>query len=266
MRKIFCRAVVLLFVFVYLPLSSMAWGMLGHRIVAEIAQHYLNAKAKAAVQKILGNESMAMASNWADFIKSDSNYHYLSNWHWIDFPKGISYEDMKATLKSDTADDAYTRTNFLVRELKKKSLGADKKKLYLRLLIHIVGDLHQPLHVSPHGTSGGNDVRLNWFNEASNLHRVWDEHLINYQQLSYSEYVKAIDFTTAAQRKALQAQPLSQWVFDSFTIAQSLLDEIHDPNPKLTYRYNFDHIATVNDQLLKGGVHLAGLLNEIFGK
>jgi hypothetical protein len=58
---------------------------------------------------------------------------------------------------------------------------------------------------------------------------------------------------------------LSKWIFDSYTIAQRLHDEIREPNPRLSYRYNFDHIATIDQQLLAGGIHLAGLLNQIFG-
>jgi hypothetical protein len=136
--------------------------------------------------------------------------------------------------------------------------------MYLRLVIHIVGDIHQPLHASQTGTTGGNDIKLTWFNEASNLHRVWDEHLIEFQQLSYTEYVKAINFTTTAQRKTWQAEPMSKWIFDSYQISQLIHQEIKDPNPKLSFQYNFNHVQQLNDQLLKGGVHLAGLLNEIF--
>ncbi len=266
MRKKFVIPVFCILVFFHLPFPSMAWGMLGHRIVGEIASTYLTAKAKAEIQKILGTESIAMASNWADFIKSDTNYRYLNKWHYIDFEKGTTYSQMQSYLAKDTAVDAYTRLNFLIKELKKKSLAKDKKLMYLRLLIHIAGDLSQPLHVSVEGTSGGNDIKLNWFNTASNLHRVWDEHLIEYQQLGYTEYTKAINFTTATQRKSWQSQPVSQWLFESYTISQQLHDEITIQNPRLSYEYNFKHVQMLNQQLLKGGVRLAGLLNDIFGK
>ncbi|MFL5742315.1 MAG: S1/P1 nuclease [Flavisolibacter sp.] len=265
MKRGYSRIIFSFVFLLYLPLHSFAWGMLGHRIVAQIAESYLTAKARVEIQKILGNESMAIAANWADFIKSDTSFKYLSPWHYADFPKDLNYSQLKDVLKADTTADAYTKTVFLVSELKKKSLPMEKKKMYLRLLIHIVGDIHQPLHVSPEGTSGGNDVHLSWFGAASNLHRVWDDQLIDYQQLSYTEYTNAINHTTLSQRKAWQKQPLSQWFFDSYTISQQLHQELKDPNPKLSYRYNFDHIATLNEQLLKGGVHLAGLLNEIFG-
>lgn len=253
---------VLLFI---LPFTSNAWGILGHRIVGAIADSYLTAKAKAEIRKILGTESISMASNWADFIKSDSTYKHLDPWHYVNYDKNLSYEQIKEVMKKDTSVNAYTKLNFLIKELKKKNLEKSKKLMYLRLLIHIVGDIHQPLHVSPVGSTGGNDIRVNWFSTPSNLHRVWDSHLIEQQQLSYSEYVADINHTTLTQRKKWQTEPLSRWFYDSYVIAQELHNEIKESNPRLGYRYNFDHIHTVNDQLLKGGVRLAGLLNEIFG-
>ena len=259
MKKLFAIAALC-----YLPLSSMAWGMLGHRIVAEIAGKYLTDKARIAVMKIFGTSSMAMESNWADFIKSDPSYSYLDRWHYIDFDKGWSRVQVLDYLRSDTVADAYTRINFLAKELKNKNLSPDKKLLYLRLLIHIAGDIHQPMHVGRKEDKGGNTVKVMWFNEASNLHRVWDEQLIGYQQLSYTEYVKAIDHPTAEQKSKWQQEPLENWITDSYEISSLLYPEITEPNQKLGYRYNFDHVAQLNEQLLKGGIHLAALLNSIF--
>lgn len=264
MMKTIQRA-LLLCLFFSLPAVSLAWGVLGHRIVGEIADKHLSAKARAEIRKILGNETIAMSANWADFIKSDSTYDYLNTWHYINLDSGMSRNDILTYLQKDTAVDVYTRMNFLVNELKKKNSAANKKALYLRLLIHFVGDIHQPMHIGRRQDLGGNRVRLNWFNTPSNLHAVWDESLVNFQQLSYTEYTKAINFTTLQQRQAWQKQPMSEWIIESYNIAQTLYSEIKRPDQRLSYDYNFKHLATVNDRLLKGGVRLAGLLNSIFG-
>ena len=150
-----------------------------------------------------------------------------------------------------------------IRELKKKNLPKDKKLFYLKLVIHIVGDLSQPLHVSAQGTSGGNSIKVTWFSAQSNLHRVWDENLIEYQQLSYTEYVKAINFPTPSQLKTWLGQPINQWIFESYTISQKLVDGM-EQNARLGYEYNFAQVATLNEQLLKGGIRLASVLNNIF--
>lgn len=250
----------------FMPVPSMAWGPTGHRIVGEIAQHYLTVKAKSAIQKILGTESIAIASTWADFIRSDTTFGYLSPWHYLNIKDGFTYSEFQAYLKKDTAADAYTKLNFLIKELKKKQLSADKKLLYLRLLIHITGDIHQPLHVGRAEDMGGNAIKVFWFNEPTNLHRVWDEHLIDFQKLSYTEYVNAINHAKEKQKVAWQKQTVSQWFFESYQFSRQLYGEITQSDQKLSFRYNFDHIETANQQLVKAGVRLAGLLNEIFGK
>jgi hypothetical protein len=243
----------------------MGWGVLGHRIVGQIADTYLSPSAKNAIAKILGNESIAIASNWADFIKSDTSFSYLSPWHYVNLKAGMTMEEVDAFLDKDTAVDAYTKINFLVKKLKKKNLPANDKVFYLKLLIHIVGDVHQPMHVGRLEDLGGNTIKVSWFSTHSNLHRVWDEQLINFQQLSYTEYARSINFTTAAQRKAWQKQTVSDWIYESYGYAQKIYADISHEE-KLGYNYNFKFIGILNTQLLKGGVHLAGVLNEIYGK
>jgi hypothetical protein len=258
------KKLLIIAAFIYTPFECGAWGMLGHRIVGEIAETYLTVRARKEIRNILGNESLAMAANWSDFIKSDPAYNYMSPWHYINFDDGYTRNMMQDYLATDTAVNAYTKLNFLIKELKRKNLEEEKKKIYLRMLVHIIGDVHQPMHVGRLSDLGGNRIRVHWFNELTNLHAVWDEKLIDYQQLSYTEYAKAINFTALEQRKTWQAEPISGWLFESYEISRQLYDEIRQPDQKLSYRYSFDHIETLNSRLLKGGVRLAGILNEIF--
>lgn len=248
----------------YAPLQTMAWGTNGHRISGQIAEDHLTPKARIAIRAILGNESIAMASNWADFIKSDPAYSYLYNWHFVDFERPMSYPEMVEFLGHDSNVDAYTKLNFLVGELKKKDLSKANKLLYLRMLIHITEDIHQPMHTAHASDKGGNDFKLSWFGKPTNLHSIWDTELVNFQELSYTEFVDAINHPTVAQIKEWQSAPIAKWVFESSQIAEKLYTEIK-PDDKLSYKYNFDHIDILNQQLLKGGIRLAGLLNEIFG-
>jgi len=260
------RHLFFVIVFFALPVCSFAWGMLGHRIVGQIADSYLSNKARRQIMEILGTESLAMTSNWPDFIKSDPSYNYLSAWHYINLKDSLSEAQINDYLAKDTATDIYTKLNFLISELKNnKQLDKTQKHLYLRLVVHLVGDIHQPMHTARPEDLGGNRVTVLWFNQPANLHSVWDEKLIDYQQLSYTEYVAAINFTTKEQRAAWQAQPMSQWIYESYVISRALYSEIKQPDQKLSYRYNFDHVQTLNERLLKGGVRLAGILNDIFG-
>ncbi|MBA9075579.1 MULTISPECIES: S1/P1 nuclease [Rufibacter] len=258
------QRVLLLCLFVYLPLQSMAWGMLGHRIVGEIAERHLSNRAKKNIRKVLGPESVAMVSNWPDFVKSDPAFDYLDTWHYINLKEGLTQAEVETILKQDTAVDAYTRINFLIAELKKKELEPVKKAQYLKILIHLVGDVHQPMHVGRPEDLGGNRIRVEWFNQPTNLHRLWDSQLIEYQQLSYTEYATALNCVSKEQSKIWKNQPMTQWFFESYQIADQLYKGVK-PQEKLSYTYNFHYIATLNAQLLKGGVRLAGVLEEIFG-
>ena len=243
---------------------SPTWGATGHRVVGEVANSHLTRRAKKRIRKILGNESIAISSNWADFIKSDTAMKYIEPWHYINAPWNLNYTDFAAYLKRDSIVDAFTKLNFLITELKNKDLSMEKKQMYLRLLIHIIGDIHQPLHVGRAEDLGGNKVKVFWFNESTNLHAVWDDKLIEFQKLSYTEYTANINHPTTEQRTAWQAQPLSEWLFESYQLADKVYKSVTQPDQKLSYRYNYDHVEMMNNQLLKGGVRLAGLLNEIF--
>lgn len=257
------KKLILVALIIYLPVQSMAWGMLGHRIVAQVAESYLNKKTKREIKKILGNESLAIASNWADFIKAEPSYNYLSNWHYINLPAGLSQGDVSSRLLSDTTTNAYTKINFLATELKNRSLEADKKVMYLKILIHLVGDLHQPMHTGRFEDLGGNRVQVTWFNESSNLHRVWDSDLIESQDLSYTEYSKAINFIEAYQLKSFQNETTAEWVYDSYKISEEIYSKIKNGD-KIGYRYIYDNIAIAEKQMVKGGARLAALLNSIY--
>ena len=260
----FFKRIIIICLFFYLPSQTNAWGVLGHRIVGQIAESYLTPTAKKEIQKILGTESIAMSANWADFIKSDSTMDYISPWHYVNIKGGLSRDEFQTYFKNDTIVDAYTKINFLVKELKNKSLAKDKKVMYLKLLIHIVGDIHQPLHVGRLEDRGGNDIKVTWFGASTNLHSVWDTKLIDFQQLSYTEYSDAINHISPGGRIMLQKQRLVDWLYQSYQIVEKVYSDIK-PDEKLSYLYNYKFIAILDQQLLIGGIHLAGLLNEIFG-
>lgn len=254
-------AIVLL---AYLPTQVNAWGMTGHRVVGEIADSYLTAKTRAAVKAILGSESLAMAANWGDFIKSDSTYNYMYNWHFVNLNAGLDKSTLFDYLDTEKGPNVYNKINDMIAILKNKTSTADQKKLAVRMLVHMVGDLHQPMHTARKDDLGGNKVQLTWFGEKSNLHKVWDEGLIDYQQLSYTEYARAINHPSAIQLVNWKNAGLKEAVYESYQVCNKIYDNIK-PDAKLSYRYNFEWIETLNEQLLKGGVRLAQVLNTIYG-
>jgi hypothetical protein len=248
---------------VYLPQNVNAWGMLGHRIVGQIAENHLSKRALKQIKGILGNETLAMASNWGDFIKSDPAYNYLYNWHFINLPEGLDKPALNALLDEEKTPNVYNKIPEMIAVLKDLKSTSDQKKLALRLLIHLVGDLNQPLHTARKEDLGGNKVYLTWFGEKSNLHHVWDESLIEYQQLSYTEYTAAIDHPTPSQLAEWKSSSLKDYVYASYSACNKIYDGTKAED-KLSYKYNFDFVNLLNVQLLKGGLCLANILNDIY--
>jgi hypothetical protein len=250
---------VLLVVFSCLLLTeSYGWGANGHRATGLIAERYLKAKAKKRINKLLGQESLAMVSTWMDEIRSDSTYNYTADWHWTTIPDGGKYEDVE----SNPDGKVIMMIEKLKAELKSGKLNPKQEVEYLKMLVHMVGDIHQPLHVGKPGDRGGNDVKVKWAGRDSNLHRVWDSDMIEDMQLSYTELVAFIGVPDAATVKNWQNSNARQWAQESM----SLRPQVYNiGNGSLGYRYSYNNIAAVKLRILQAGVRIAGLLNEIYG-
>jgi hypothetical protein len=254
-----------LVLFTYLPINASAWGMIGHRVVGEVAESYLTKKGLKGVKSVLGSETLAMASNWPDFIKSDTSYNYMGSWHYVNLPGGLDKQGVYRFLNAEKAPNVYGQINAMVTILKDKQSSHAQQQMAMRVLIHLVGDLHQPMHTARKEDLGGNKVFVTWFGARSNLHKVWDEELIDYQRLSYTEYATAINHPSKTQVKTWQSASLQDMVFESYEACNVIYNTTkHDD--KLSYRYNFDHVDTLNEQLLKGGIRLAQIINDIYGK
>lgn len=257
----------LLFLFAFalaFKLPCFAWGAIGHRVVGEIADKYLTKKAKLEIQKILGNESLAISTTWADFIKSDNSYRPYSVWHYVNLPAGESKAAIDNFLKTDTALNAYNRIMFLMSELKTNRLmPMTQRQEYLKFLVHIVGDIHQPLHLGRVKDRGGNSIRVTWFRDSVNLHQIWDEKLIENQQLSYTEYATMLNYSTPDERKMIQQQSLSDNIWQTYQLTERIYAETKN-GQALSWDYDFKFIKPLNEQLRRSGIYLAGILNSIY--
>ncbi|HWA36107.1 MAG TPA: S1/P1 nuclease [Cyclobacteriaceae bacterium] len=239
--------------------QSFGWGATGHRVTGYIAEQYLNAKAKKRLAAILGQESLAMASTWMDEIRSDSTYNYTTDWHWTTVPDGKRYEDVEQNVDGKIV----MMIEKISKELGTGKLPPKQELEYLRMLVHLVGDVHQPLHVGKPGDKGANDVKVTWFGANSNLHRVWDSEMIDDSKLSFTELAQFIPKPDGAAVKRLQSTSVRDWVLESMSFRPQVYD-IGDG--KLGYRYTYKYFGIVKTRLMQAGVRLAGLLNSIYGK
>jgi len=239
--------------------SLFAWGQNGHRIVGNVAYQHLTPKAKKNIQAVLKHEHLNMIGTYMDFIRADKSKDFMSPWHYCTIPDGKTYEEAGTPDKGDVVS-AIER---IVSELKSKDFTYETELENLKYLVHLMGDIHQPLHVGNGEDKGGNDVKVDFMWEKSNLHRVWDSGLIDHQQLSFSEYTRWINHTSKDDVEKWQSEGVMVWLDEAVSYREAIYDI--PENGKLSWDYNYTHIATVNERLLKAGVRLAGILNEIYG-
>ena len=246
------------------PVHGFSWGENGHRIVATIAENRLSPVAKKAIKDILGQESMVQASTWMDFIKSDHEWNFSKPYHHVNIPDGQDYW----TSKKNPQGDIVRAIIYYEDVLRDKKSSKQDKNTALKFLIHLIGDIHQPLHVGRQDDVGGNKVFIKWFSEETNLHRVWDESLIAFQKLSYTEYTNFIDHINSKDARVWEKASVINWVNESMEKRKKIYSGLVDENGKtvhrLSYEYNFDNIEMLNDCLRRAGVRLAKFLNNIF--
>ncbi|NMH59929.1 S1/P1 nuclease [Alteromonas ponticola] len=240
---------------------AAAWGQTGHRVTGAIAEHYLSAEAKAAITALLPNESLAEASTWADEMRSNPDEFWqktASPWHYVTVPGDKNYPQAGAPKQGD----AYTALNNFKTILQSPDSSRAEKQRALRFIVHIIGDLHQPLHAGDGTDRGGNDVKVRFFWEDSNLHRVWDSQLIQQRELSYSEWTQWLSAKISAdERKQWHDTNPQTWIAESVALRKGVYPE--DAN-NMNYDYLYQHMPTVKKRLQQAGVRIADYLNEIY--
>ncbi|WP_109300553.1 S1/P1 nuclease [Aquimarina sp. AU474] len=236
------------------------WGKTGHRATGEIANTYLTKKAKRNIANILKGQSLALVSTFADQIKSDKKYRGYSPWHYVNFSFEKKYGDETPSEYGDLVKGIAK----CIEVLKDENSTSEDKEFYLKMLVHFVGDLHQPLHVGRGEDKGGNDIQVQWFRNGSNLHRVWDSDMLDYYGMSYTELSTNAVVFSEPQIEEIKKGTVSDWVHESQTLAKKVYASAN-VGEKLGYKYMYDYFPVVRTQLHKGGIRLAEILNQIFG-
>ena len=262
MRIVLALLGILMMTFSTTPLNANApeWGQTGHRTIGMIAESHLSHRARKNIEKLLDGRSLAFVSTYGDDIKSDDRFDKYYTWHFVNFPLGAKYEDSPKEEKGDII----TGINHCIRVLEDDKSSREDKVFHLKFLVHLIGDLHQPLHVGRAEDRGGNDIKVSWHGKNSNLHRVWDTQMIESWNMSYTELHRNVRTLSKSQVQALEEGTVTDWMYESRDLATEVYSSASNED-KLGYRYSYKYLNTALDQLQKAGIRLAKVLNEIYG-
>lgn len=241
--------------------SASAWGPKGHDIVAYIAEQNLSKQARKRISEILGGHSMVYVANWMDNASHTPEYEHTKTWHYVNVEPT---EQTYANSAKDPQGDIVVAINDIIRRIGSGTLSLEEERVELMMLIHLVGDLHCPMHAGHKSDRGGNDTKIKYFGNKKKLHSVWDSEIVeSVHRWSYSEWQSQIDILTPkAERKVKRSTP-NEWVEESVVLANDIYAN-SDTNENLSYDYVARYAPIVEQQLLFGGLRLAAILEKLY--
>ncbi len=267
-------------------LNAFAWGQKGHDVVAYIAECHLTPTAAEKVAAVLGGRSLVYYSNWMDNASHTPEYAHTKTWHYMNIDEGETFESQPRHPQGDVV----TAINSIVKEIEKGKWSEKEHFDGLRMLIHLVGDMHCPMHAGRLSDVGGNRTKVKWFGRQTNLHSVWDSKIVeSARSWSYSEWRDHLDIinygTTTGyytgtwveevrsgiisddSGKPFSTDFYEKWFAETVANAAQIYDYVEalgEENPNLSYQFVYDFSTMLENSLQHGGYRLAHVLNSIF--
>ncbi len=251
---IFIGIIITIFLFLAQPAKAADWGKTGHRVIGQIAQDHLTPEALKAVAELLDGETLATVSTYSDEIRSNPAMDGFKIWHYVNLPLDKKYEEVE-----HTQDNVVIAIGKCIDALKGGASTKEQRAFHLKFLVHLVGDIHQPLHVGRAEDYGGNKIYVEFFKDGTNIHRVWDTDMIENFNMSYteiSEYLQSYKKQDFAQGDAIC------WANESQEIVKKVYEI--EVGSQLSYDYIYNNFYIVKDRLYRAGIRLANLLNSIY--
>jgi len=254
----------LLLLLLLIPTFVLAddWGKTGHRVVGEIAERQLTESVRDIVRDLLDGESLSSVSTWPDEMRSNPNWRPYDKWHYVNLPLDVEYPDADVP-----EENVVTIIERAVAILKSPSADKEMKQFYLKYLVHLVGDIHQPMHTGRYEDYGGSKIPLKFKGRKgtetnTNLHVLWDSNLIDDFKMSFTEWSNHLE--NKLGKTEVKQLTVSDWTFESHWYARDIYKNT-PPNSYLSYDYVYKYHPLVEQRLYQAGVRLGNLLNEIFG-
>lgn len=285
LRSRWVTLVVAMLVLLSLPVQdALAWGAKGHRLTALIAEQLLSPTARLRLKAILGTGDLAAAALYLDIHKDELEKTVKGSrqWHFDDRPTCDADEPKVDYCPGGNCASVQLKRQYGIL-INPESSTADKR-FAIRVIAHLAGDIHQPLHASDHDDSGGNAIKVlgNWSGgKKANLHSVWDNDFVSkaFEGGDYKNKTEGqiatmlVEQITAAEREAWRKGRIASWLNESYEKAVNVaygrlpnfacsVEDFADKPVTLDDEYIANAVLTVPDQLKRGGVRLAAILNR----
>ena len=246
---------LLIVVFSSYMLNALAWGSGGHKITARIANRQLNKAIKDSLSNYLGETTLEEASVWMDEVRSNHEYDYQKPWHYINVEKGGSYDP------SSTGNIMWELQRVIAELRERNKYPKEQIAIDLKILLHLLGDLHQPLHVGYGIDKGGNTIHLTFLNENLNLHKVWDSEIIKEKHITEQDCLGLLQQFTKEDIARKEKLDLIEWMNES----RSYLPDVYQfQNDAIDQKYIDTNAKNIEKLLLLSGLRMAHLLEDIF--
>lgn len=256
MKKSFLTVILLSFI----TLNALAWSQKGHDVTAYIAEQHLTPATKAAVDSMLDGKSIVYWANWLDNASHQRPLAYTKTWHYKNVDQDVRYEEAPA----NPAGDAVTAIKSRIEILNDPEATPQERDLALKILIHVVGDMHMPLHMGHATDLGGNRIKVKFFNRETNLHSAWDSSLPEAaHKWSYTEWQQQIDRLKPTQEAEVISGTVDDWAKETVAIAADVYTYFL-PGANISYNDIARWTPVIEQQFVRGGLRLAHLLNTIF--
>ncbi len=263
---------------------AMSWGPEGHAIVADIAQAHLDPAASAEVASLLkleGLDRLDQISSWADGNRKA--FPDTGSWHYVDIP--LHAQSYDAARDCVAGDCVVARIDQYAHVLADRTATPQARLLALKWVVHLVGDVHQPLHAEDNGDKGGNTVQVQFFGAGSNLHALWDGGVIRhaldlqpgpnytFDHAAVQADAMTLDAAITPAQRAAWAPPgllpqmgsvAAEWANESHRLAQQVayVDIAKPSGDAWSLRYQQRVWPVIQTRLEQAGVRLAEVLNE----
>lgn len=240
-----------------------AWSYDIHRLVCDIAWRELRPETRAAVGRVLGAEHTAEAfaesCTWADRVRSEGPYRWTAPAHYVNLPRGAAALDVARDCDTICVVTAIPR---FLRVLADRTASDSARREALEWVSHFVADVHQPLHAGYGDDRGGNSVRLTFFGDSTNLHRLWDGELPRALGLGPASGADLHALIRPVDRTRWQADlDPGTWATESFAIVErQVYADVVDGAAGQDYVERNRH--TVIQRIQAAGVRLAALLER----